>query len=205
MSKGTLKGVIIIAMIAAFAVCGVIAAVVANSRSLRNTFTPGKTVVEIIEPDVDPEDVPWGTDSKPVSLHIPADEGAVSGVVRAMISPYAYTTGGETKTIFPGMARPVQNKLVMGDITLHFDPQWTNNWFYKDGYFYYNRVLNPGETTPLLLTGVTLSDNSAEMQAKYAALNVDIEVAAQVLQAGGGAPSEWGLSVDSSNMSVSVG
>ena len=32
----------------------------------------------------------------------------------------------------------------------------TRNWTYRDGYYYYNRILQPGETTPTLFTQVEI-------------------------------------------------
>jgi predicted ribosomally synthesized peptide with SipW-like signal peptide len=32
----------------------------------------------------------------------------------------------------------------------------TENWTYRDGYYYYNRILYPGETTPALFTQVEI-------------------------------------------------
>lgn len=166
-----------------------------------NAFSVGDTSVEIVEPGVDPGNVPWGANAKPVQLKSPGSADNVPGVVRAMIVPVLTekSTGKVLSGNLGALGAPSGNTLVLGDITLHFAADWNTNWFYKDGYFYYRKVLSPGETTPLLLTGVTLSAGvSAE---EYKNISVKIDVLADILQASGtAAADEWGVTVNGSNV-----
>ena len=169
--------------------------------TVTNAFSVGEGDVNIVEPGVDPGNVPWGTDTKPVRLEIPSGDSNIPGVVRAMVIPVLKDkeTGEGSDGELGSLTEPTGNTLVVGDITLHFADDWSSNWFYKDGYFYYKRVLKPGEQTTNLLSGVTLTDGSLSQE--YADLTVEIEVLADVLQIDGDAPEkEWNVSVGSNGI-----
>ena len=114
-----------------------------------------------------------------------------------MLVPYILDSDGNYISCdLGGLSAPVGNKMVLGDLTLEFASDWSTNWFYQDGYFYYKKVLNPGESTTMLLSKVSLTSNTAEMKKKYADTEIKIEVMAAILQAEGGAPeAEWGITV----------
>jgi len=154
-----------------------------------NNFTMGIPKVEINEPSVDPDHVQWGANSKPVTLSVPLNAGG--GVVRASFIPMFKNAAGV-------LAQPISNQLVCGDITLHFTPGWDTNWFYRNGYFYYKTVLAPGQTTTMLLSGVTLTANTPEMITKYQDISVEIEVLADILQKNADTDTLWGVTVDDS-------
>ena len=40
----------------------------------------------------------------------------------------------------------------------------TKNWTYKDGYYYFNRILQPGETTPALFTEVEIVGSKVDQR-----------------------------------------
>jgi len=83
-----------------------------------------------------------------------------------------------------------------GDFTFTLKSGWMLNWFYRDGYFYYRRVLSPGESTPFLLDRVSYTGTAAD-KADYNENNVKVEVLADILQAEGGAPAaKWGITVN---------
>lgn len=166
------------------------------TNSVTNAFSVGSTSIEIVEPGVDSDSVSWGESSKPVYLKNPESKDSIDGVVRAMVVPRLVDkeTGQETGGSLGALGEPSGNALVMGDITLHFAGDWSSNWFYKDGYFYCRKVLKPGETSPQLLSGLTLTDPAKA--GDYQGLTVKIEVLADILQAGGTAPqTEWNVSV----------
>lgn len=168
-----------------------------------NAFSVGQIEIEVLEPGVDPDSVPWGADTKPVQLTIPDGAENTSGVVRAMLVPRLVnrTTGEATGKDLGSISAPSGNQLVMGDITLHFAGDWSGNWIYKEGFFYYNKVLAPGETTPELLAGVTLTDPGKREE--YQDITVKLDVLADVLQAQGGAvETEWGMKVENGTVSL---
>ena len=160
-----------------------------------NTFGIGKNTIKIIEPGIDSNAVDWGTDTKPVKLENPDEPDNVPGAVRCMIVPYLADTttgdrlGGELGTL----SEPVSNKMVFGDITLHFVNGWEADWFYQNGFFYYRKVLDPGVQTPQLLTGITLASGK---EADYQDIAAKVDVLADILQTeGGAAATEWGISI----------
>lgn len=162
-----------------------------------NAFSAGSIRVEIQEPNVDPDAVEWGTDTKPVQLYNP--EGSIAGVVRAKLMPPAvYDASGNAVAVETGtLSDPSGNTLAMGEFTLHLADGWQNNWFYKEGWFYYKRVLQPGETTEKLLAGVTLTDPAKAES--YKSYTVKVDVLADILQTEGNAPAtEWGVTVGES-------
>ena len=61
-------------------------------------------------------------------------------------------------------------------ITMDFDLE---NWTYKDGFYYYNEVLKPGEVTKPLFTGVTFDPT---MDNLYQGCEVKIDVKADATQ-----------------------
>jgi len=193
---------LVIFLISSAALGGTYAYLSANTTPAANDFTIGIPAVTVKEPSVTPAAVLWGADTKPVTLSIPA--GSMGGAVRAAIIPMLKdSAGGNIISTPTGVltaptvkAAATDATMVMGEITLHFAGDWETFWFYKDGYFYYRKVLDTGETTPPILTGVTLTDNTAEMTAKYQNIVVEIEVMSDVLQPTDAALALWGVQVD---------
>ena len=69
---------------------------------------------------------------------------------------------------------------------------WADHWVYNNGAFYYNKVINKGEETPVLLTGVTLQDSVNKSD--YASFKV--KVVADALQVTPKAAlDDWGIKV----------
>ena len=196
--KSLIRALIAAGIVLSLAVGSTVAYIYFETAKKENSFSVGSLKVEIIEPGVDPDSVEWGADTKPVQLRVPTGEGAVPCVVRAMIVPTVTHENGQLLlgSVSAVSAAPVANRSVLGDITLCFDEDWSDNWFYKDGYFYYKKVVKPGETTPELLKGVILTEDTTEMREKYHGSKVNIDVIADALQASHSAPGEWGLTVD---------
>ncbi len=168
-----------------------------RTEDLDNEFAFGKTGVTV-EENFD------GWDVKEVSLTAEAGADCVPGVARARLMPYVLTeSGGYTPSYLGELPAAITgNDLVMGDITLNLASDWSDNWFYKDGCFYYKKVLAPGETTALLLQKVSLTEDTPAMREKYGDAEIKVEVIAEILQAEGGAPaSKWGVTVTGNTVS----
>lgn len=56
----------------------------------------------------------------------------------------------------------------------------TQDWTARDGYYYYNKPLQPGERTPYLFTEVRFA---AEMDARYGGAQIEVRVQAEATQA----------------------
>ena len=50
----------------------------------------------------------------------------------------------------------------------------TENWTYADGYYYFNRILQPGETTPALFTQVEIVGSKVDQSHVGAALHLTV-------------------------------
>lgn len=182
-------------LVGVLAIVGTVMYLTTQTVELTNAFTVGKNTIQIVEPDINPDAVEWGSEMKPVKLRNPGEADNAPGVVRAMLIPYLTDadTGDRLGGDLGGLTEPVGNTMALGDVTFHFANDWSNNWFYMDGFFYYRKVLSPGEETTKLLTGVTLSDAKA---GEYTDKRVKIDVMADILQTEGDAPStEWGVTV----------
>lgn len=190
-------GTIVLTLLAAM---GVTAALLnTRTETVDNAFNFGQTKVTVVEN----EDYDWN--KKEVRLTAASGADYVPGVVRAMIVPYVLDSSGNYISADLGdMPETITgNTVVLGDITLELAGDWSTNWFYKEGYFYYQKVLKPGQTTELLLNKVSLTDSdTADMGEKYADTKIKIEVMAGILQAEGGAPeAEWGVTVTGNTVS----
>lgn len=71
----------------------------------------------------------------------------------------------------------------------------TEQWIYRaeDGWFYYSRVLKPGETTEPLLESFRVSE---ETGGAYRNKQADIVVSMEMVQAAGGGPAYWNTSFE---------
>lgn len=188
-------------LLAVFAIVGTIMYLTTTTLPKTNAFTVGANQIQIVEPDVNPDAVAWGTTTKPVKLRNPGEEGNAAGVVRAMLIPYLTdaTTGDRIGGSLGNLAEPTGNQMQLGDIIFHFSEDWSTNWFYKDGFFYYRKVLKPGEETTKLLAGVTLASGK---ESEYTDVRARVDVMADILQTEGGAPnSQWGVNVSDGTVS----
>lgn len=176
---------------------GTIAFVTNITVPITNTFSFGRADVKITESGVNSNEVAWGMNTKKVVITI--SEGNIRGVVRAIVVPILKTGTGEIigQQLLDKLSAPVSNIMVMGDITLCFDTDWETYWFYKNGYFYYKEILEPSEPAEHLLTGIILTNPTAEKIAEYQNITVEIEVMADMIQSIADAPSVWGVIVES--------
>ena len=141
--------------------------------SLYTYFTPGKDnpftfayqqtlSISIEEPNVvDNQSVPWGNDTKKVSIKNVNENGEVEAVVRAMVVPVVYNEQDEVVPADLGdiMTAPSGNTWTLGDLTIYMADNWQENWIFQDGYFYYKQTLYPGTKTEDLIEGATLANS----------------------------------------------
>ncbi|MDL2324702.1 hypothetical protein LJC61_06080 [Ruminococcaceae bacterium OttesenSCG-928-A16] len=189
------------ALLAVFLVVGLtFALMVVSMQAVTNPFrmgTGGVDIPEIVTSTPEGK-IEWGANTKQVSL---SNTGNVPSVVRAMIVPQfkIADTSNFTQGNLGQLTSPLGNTLEVGDFVLHFAESFdetgqSDNWFYKDGYFYYKTVLQPSGTTATnLLMGVTLKEGINP--ADYEGVEVYVDVLADCLQAVGAAPAEWGITV----------
>lgn len=181
-----------IASICIVTLLGTYARLSKHLQAQQNEFQIGRAGIEVIESD------PVSWDKKQVYLKAADDEKSVPGVARVMFVPRVLNASGEYVQVdFAKIKAPVGNNMVIGDITLKFSEDWEEKWFFKEGYFYYKTVLEPGEETTVLLQQVHLSNDTQELKDKYKDLEIKVDVLADILQAeGNAANSEWGVTVE---------
>ncbi len=91
-----------------------------------------------------------------------------------------------------------------GDVTFNLVSDWTDNWLYCNGYFYYKKAVDPGETTAQLLESVSISGTTYNTLDKYG-LELEIDVLTDGIQTEGGAvDARWSDVEISSDGTLSV-
>lgn len=149
-----------------------------SSDDVSNKFTVADPKVTVVE---NPEDNPyeWGSDTKQVQLR--NDSENMDGYVRCTVFPVITNADGNIENLgTSGFSEPVGNSVYFGDIELILHDDWSENWIYSGGYFYYKHKLMTGSETSLLLNGVDLKDGANKT--KYKDLTVNIEVSADIIQ-----------------------
>ncbi len=119
-------------------------------------------------------------------INIAVDESA-SGVITetdviTAANADAYTPFGSLTDI-----KITDNTYKMGDVTFTLADNWSENWIYnpKDGYFYYKKIVSPGNTTEVLLESVSIEKEAYEKIDSGVSLRVD--VISDSIQTGGDA------------------
>lgn len=191
--KSLLTG-LAIALVLLISAGGTIAYLTTRTETADNLFDFPPAEVDIIE-----EFIGW--EVKQVQVKNTSDK--VPGVVRVLLLPRVLDAEGNyAQTSLGSLGEPNGNRVVMGDLTFELADDWADNWFYQDGFFYCRRVLEPGETSPVLLEKVSLTNDTPELREKYEGLTIDVDVLADILQAEGGAPAlEWEVTVNGTTVS----
>ena len=84
-------------------------------------------------------------------------------------------------------------------LTLTLANDWSDYWFYNeaDGYFYYKNALEPGESTVVLVTKVTIDNEFLEnISNADDTIQFELDVISDSVQALGGAIADYGASTD---------
>ena len=118
---------LVLALVACLAIGGTLAWMVSQSNQVVNTFEPGRVPISVVEPGWD------GTVKPEVTIH---NDGNVQALIRVAVVANAVNEEG---------------KIVAGEA-----PSYTVNaayWTQIGGYYYYNGVVEPGESTAELFTG----------------------------------------------------
>lgn len=135
-----------------------------------NVITMGRLGMELVEEPSDGK--PW-----------PAE--GISGIVPGIIidkKPYIvnkgsvdfYTRASVSIKVTASNGNSLSAEYIQLDIN-------TTDWTEKDGYYYYNRILAPGEKTEPLFTKVSFAK---EMHNAYQGARTEIDINAQAVQSG---------------------
>lgn len=171
--KNTKTKIIVLALaVALVAVCAMGTVAFFTDRSTAtNVITTGGVDIELLETAVkDGEVVPF----EDVSGVLPGDE--ISKIVEVKNTgksdAYVRVSVEKAVTLTEGLEGEVDLSLVKLDIN-------TEKWTEADGYYYYNEVLKPGETTAPLFTTVNFDGQMGNL---YQNCTVTVSVAAQATQ-----------------------
>lgn len=182
MRKNILVGLLVICLVALLA--GGTYAWFTAQDDTTNTLTAGTVKIEINE-DYDPV-IAWqpgdvNTKAKQVSVK---SQGNKRTYVRVSLTPvWGHEDDGGNFVAEPSL--PVDN------VELIFDEDYDYNWVYSDGWYYYKHILAAGGETPLLLSSVTLDENTGP---EYEGKVLQIVVSAEAVQASHDAYKDvWGL------------
>ena len=162
-----------ILMLSLLAVClslfiGGTLAYYSSSEIARNVITAGNIKIELIETDAE------GKPFEDVSGVMPGAEVDKIVTVKNTADNACWVRISVEKEILLSKEKSGTPDLSLLKIDFN-----TVDWTEKDGYFYYNERLNPGETTKLLFTTVTF--NTA-MDNLYAGCSANVSVCAQAVQ-----------------------
>lgn len=96
------------------------------------------------------------------------DALSIERQVRAMIVPTIEDANGNPIAIQSevfgqneGLSRPnSEGEMIVGDVILQFHSDWENSWEFREGFFYYRELLQPGESPAELLKNATIRTGS---------------------------------------------
>ncbi|MGL5383374.1 MAG: BsaA family SipW-dependent biofilm matrix protein [Culicoidibacterales bacterium] len=162
--------------------------------AIANEFLLDTVEIEIVEEFTPPKDWDGTLVTKEVQIQ---NNGSEATLIRVGLTPYWQKAIANTD--------PVEYEAFAGDsslVTINYanvistTDKDTSKWLKgSDGYYYYNTLLQPGEKTSLLVSGVEadFSKLSAGDQARYQAAEFNLDVDAQAVHANADAVSGvWG-------------
>ena len=149
-----------------------------------NRTTKGSVLANIVENGKEVQGsatATLGKDGKQVAIISPDDPDRTDELVRVTFVPEVGSKDnvGANVLMDETWAAPVQSAdgdwVLEGELlTLYLASDWQDSWTYADGTFYYNKVLEPGQTTPLLLMGADMA--SGKSKDDYASVKVNVIV-----------------------------
>lgn len=204
MDNKRIKTAIIVAALCLISVA-IVYAVATSIKNIKNTFTPSTVAIEIYENNEVKEDTSSikltsdGTNLKADKLVEIGNSSPNNGqeiFTRVCITPkflnsqYSYNQIYIPHSDFP--ASISGNTYSYGDITFTLEPNWSDNWFYNEGYFYYKNAVKQGEKTEPLLSSISIPvDKWQDYKERGADLKVTV-LADAIQSVGGAVENRWG-------------
>ena len=173
--KKKLTAIFLCVALVAIAVVSASLAYFTDTKTATNTFTVGNVKIDLIEQQKGANGLEDFVSNK-ILLPGTSDKNAVSKIVTVKNTGEnaAYVRIQVQKAI--SLAEGVQGDPDVSLITMDFDRA---GWTEKDGYYYYNEPLEPGETTTALFNNVTFAPSMGNM---YQNSTATIKVNAQATQ-----------------------
>lgn len=189
------KQLTIVILIAIVIVISAVFAAVYSNKSVKNNFVPAQVSVSVIENDEvvsTKNELPFGNGNAEKRVQIKnsgTGSNSADEYVRVCIFPKFVNSSNEDIEIFIPYTIPetiTDTVFTIGDVTFTLDNNWTDNWLYIDGYFYYKDSLSPGDTTPNLLVSVSMDTDKLNSYRDMGAL-LRVSILADAIQTVGGA------------------
>ena len=189
--------ILCLVLVLALSVGGTLAYITWTANQTPNRSTNGEVEIEIVETntkagtstEVDSSKNTTGTseggdDTKQVTVKSDDDENRAEEVARVYFIPEIESkqVEGANIAITEYWGKGVQQDATTNKYYIETDviklwlaDDWSTNWVYDNGTFYYKKVLAKNTKTPTLLTGVTLQDNVNKNDYKSIKVNVVAE------------------------------
>lgn len=174
MKKQQNKKVMLILGMLTLLVVGIIFAFFQKSESIDNKFQTAEAKINLTE-KFDPNDrwVPGEEKQKEVRF---GNEGTVASVLRVKFTPVLKLENGTEDT-----EATKEFKLNFAE---NFQENWTDG---GDGWYYYNKILDPDQMTDITLKSVTISDQIGNdehgIETDYSGASYDVKIEGELLQA----------------------
>lgn len=168
--RGIIRLMLIVSLVAVLAsVIGTFS--YSNSAGIADNYLPASTFkVDLIDIFESSPTLPGDTVNKDVSM---ANSGTLDAIVRIQLTP-SWTPGTDAQT----------NDLLTDAVTILFGPDAATDWTYINGWYYYNKILEPEQTTSLLVDALTLQAVSNDLHATdYSGASYNLKVHGESLQA----------------------
>lgn len=154
-----------------------------------------------IEDDYATEEVDSGEGNKTVQVKSTDEPDRADEIVRVTFIPEVEAKDGTGNVAMSESWSAVKTETVDGEtkhyvetelLKLYLADDWSSHYLYKDGVFYYNKVVSKDTTTEELLSGVTLQNDVNK--ADYGDVKVNV-IADAIQSSPADAPKSWGVQV----------
>lgn len=158
-----------------------------DKGSAENYLPVGKLLVDLIDVFENGKlTLPGDTVSKDVSMK---NNGTMDAVVRIKLSP-SWDPASDSQS----------NPLLTDAVAITFGPDFAADWSLIGGWYYYNKVLAPGQTTSLLVDALKLQAVSNDLHAAdYSGATYKLNILSESLQAASAAAEDtWNMTYTAS-------
>lgn len=169
--RGWLHLALILCLMAVFTLIIGAFAYFEDTEAAENYLPPAVLKVDLIDVFENNQlALPGDTLGKDVSMQ---NNGTVDAVVRIRLSP-AWTPAQDAQA----------NPLLASAVEVTFGPTFALDWTLLGGWYYYNKILEPGETTSLLVDALKLQAVSNDPHAAdYSGASYNLNILSESLQA----------------------
>ena len=201
----------------ALSVGGTLAYLTWTANQTPNRTASGEVALQIVENGTAIEDayatqeVDSGEGNKTVQIKSTDEPDRADEIVRVTFVPEVAAKDGTGNVSMSETWSEVKTETVDGEtkhfvetelLKLYLADDWSSHYLYKDGVFYYNKVVAKDTTTEELLSGVTLQNDVNK--ADYGDVKVNV-IADAIQSSPADAPKSWGVKVnDDDDKTVSL-